>query len=84
MFLRLGVSEMGWRVREITCGKLVSVLHAPCRDVRRVALHPLPEMAVESTVRFVSLSREAFVDVLLSSDPIPPAVEELRMTGVAH
>ena len=83
MFLRLGVSETGWRVREITCGELVSVLYAPCRDVRRVALDPLPEMAVESTVGFVSLSREAFVDVLLPSDPIPPAVEEPRMIGVA-
>lgn len=83
MFLRLGALGTGWRVRETTCGELVSVLYAPCRDVKRVALDPLPEMAVQSTVGFVSLSREAFVEVLLPSDPIPLAIEEPRMTGVA-
>jgi hypothetical protein len=83
MFLRLGVSGTGWRVRETTRGELVSVLYAPCRDVRLVALDPLPEMAFESTVGFVSLGREAFVEVLLPSNPIPSAVEEPRTIGVA-
>ncbi len=83
MFLRLGVSGPGWRVRETTCRELVSVLYAPHRDVRRVALDPLPETALESTVGFVSLCREAFVQILLPSDLIPPAVEEPRLKGVA-
>jgi hypothetical protein len=83
MFLRLGVAGTGWRVRETTCGELVSVLYAPCREVRRVALAPLPKMAVESRVGFVSMGREAFVEVLLPSDHVPPAVEEMLMIGVA-
>lgn len=82
IFLQLGVLETGWRVMESTCEELVSVLYDPCKDVRRVALDPLPKMAVENTVGFVSLSREAFVEGLLPSYPILPAVEELRMTGV--
>jgi hypothetical protein len=82
LFLRLEGWETGWRVRDSTCGELVSVLYAPCRKVRRVALDPLPEMTFESTIRFVSLSREAFIKALLPSDPMPSTVEEPRMTGV--
>lgn len=83
MLLRLGVSETGYRVRESLCGELTSVLYAPCRGVRRVALDPLPEMTVESKVGFVSLSREAFVELLLPSHSMPPAVEEPHITGGA-
>ena len=54
MFLRLGLPEKeGWRVvRESTCGELTSVLHAPRRDSRHVALDPMPETAGEGTVGF--------------------------------
>ena len=80
MFLRLGLPEKeGWLVRESTCGGLTSVLHAPCRDIRHVALDPLPETVGEETVGFASLDREYFMQVLLS-EFTPPSVE---MVGVA-
>lgn len=75
MFLGLGHAADGWQVRETTCGELVSVLHGPCREVRHVALDPLPGM-----VELVSLSRKAFVSALLTSELTPPAVEAV---GVA-
>ena len=75
MFLRLGLPEgEGWRVRESTCGELTSVLHAPCRDIRHVALDPMPETVGEGTVGFASLEREHFKQVLLS-EFTPPSVE---------
>ena len=66
MFLSLGGAGDGWRVRESTAGELVSVLHGPCARVRCVALDPVPVMLVERTVGLVSLSRERFVDLVLS------------------
>jgi hypothetical protein len=80
MFLQLGLSEKeGWLVRESACGGLTSVLHAPCRDIRHVALDPLPETVGEGTVGFASLDREYFMQVLLS-EFTPPSVE---IIGVA-
>jgi hypothetical protein len=70
-FLLLEVPS-GWRVRETTCGELVSVLYGPCRNVEHVALDPLPDM-----VERVSLSRKAFVGALVASAPIPPAIETM-------
>ena len=67
MFLRFWeVGCGGWQARESTAGELISVLYGPCAGVGRVALDPLPEMLVERTVGFVSLSRERFVDLVLS------------------
>jgi hypothetical protein len=67
MFLRLGlVTFEGWQVRESTVGELISVLYGPCAGVECVALDPLPEMLAERTVELVSLSRERFVDLVLS------------------
>jgi hypothetical protein len=83
MFLRFGVSGTGWRVRESTCGELTSVLYASCRDVEHVALDPLPEIVAEGMVGFVSLSRKAFIGVILPSDPTPSVVEGPRIIGVA-
>ena len=34
--------ERGWRSRETTAGELISVLLAPCAQVKQVALDPLP------------------------------------------
>jgi hypothetical protein len=82
MFLRFGVSGTSWRIRESTCGELTSVLYTSCRDIEHVALDPLPEMVAEGMVGFVSLSREAFIGVILPSDPIPSVVEEPRIVGV--
>ncbi len=82
MFLRFGVSEKGWRVRESTCGELVSVLYGPCRDVGHVSLDPLPNMVCGGMVGSVSLSRRDFVGALLPSHPTT-SVEEPRLAGVA-
>jgi hypothetical protein len=76
MFLRLWeVGFDGWQVRESTAGELISVLYGPCAGVERVVLDPLPEMIVERTVGLVSLSREHFVDLMLSRER-PPARRE--------
>ena len=44
------------------------MLYGSCVGVERVVLDPLPEMIVERTVRLVSLSRERFVDLMLSRE----------------
>jgi hypothetical protein len=75
MFFRLGVLEKeGWRLGEITREELASVLYGPCRKVTHVSLDPVPGM-----VEFVSLSRERFIEVLLSEGTPPP----VEMVGVA-
>ncbi len=61
-----GVAFEGWQVRESTAGELISVLYGPCAGVERVALDPLPKMVAQRTVGLVSLSRERFLDLLLS------------------
>ena len=68
MFLRLGRVAEGWRVRETTCGELVSVLYGPCRGVAHISLDQVPGM-----VELVSLSRKAFVEALLEGEPKAPA-----------
>ena len=62
MFLCLGGMGGGWRVRESGAGELVSVLHALCAGVEKVALDPLPEMVSEHTVALASISRERFLE----------------------
>ncbi len=42
------------------------MLYGPCAGVERVALDPVPVMLEEKTVGLVSLSRERFVDLVLS------------------
>ena len=67
------VEPGGWQARESTNGELISVLYGPCARVERVALDPLPEMVAERTVGLVSLSRERFVDLVLSRErPLKP------------
>src|SRR5215217_6486441 len=74
MFLRLGQAGFdGWQARESTAGELISVLYGLCAGVERVALDPLPEMIPERTVGLVSLSRERFVDLVLSRERTPSA-----------
>src|SRR5918998_1994509 len=72
MFLGLWeVGFDGWQARESTVGEIISVLCGPSASVERVALDPLPEMVLERTVRLVSLSRERFVDLMLSREQLP-------------
>jgi hypothetical protein len=66
IFFRFGGVTGGWRARESSAGELVSVLTGPCMGVKKVALDPSPEMVVEGTVRFVSLLRESFMDLIMA------------------
>jgi hypothetical protein len=67
----LGLSENDqeegrrWRIRETTAGELVSVLLAPCADVRQVALDPLPLPLSRLMCSFCSIARERFIEYLL-------------------
>ena len=62
MFLEIGASGGGWRVRETTPGELISVLYGPCAGVGRVALDPLPRPIAQASSDLVSMKREAFVE----------------------
>jgi hypothetical protein len=67
VFLRLSeASDDEWRARESTAGELISMLSGPWAGVKEVALDPLPEMIAQRTLRLVTLSRERFMDLVLS------------------
>ena len=68
MFLGLKHAADGWQVRETTYGELISVLYGSCREVTHVSLDPVPGL-----VELVSLSRSAFIRVLLEREPKVPA-----------
>jgi hypothetical protein len=69
----LGLSENDqeegrmWRIRETTAGELVSVLLAPCADVRRVMLDPLPSSLGRLMAPLCSVAREWFLEELMGS-----------------
>lgn len=44
------------------------MLYGPCASVERVILDPLPEILVDRAVGLVGLSRERFVDFVLSRE----------------
>jgi len=66
-FLRLSGDggKTGWWSREATSGELVSVLLAPCAEVKQVALDPLPLSLGGAMVPFVSVKRDRFVQYLI-------------------
>lgn len=66
MFLELGASRGGWRVRVTTVGELVSILFGPCAGVGRVLLDPLPGVDGRVSADLVGMGRESFVEYLLS------------------
>lgn len=78
-FLRLSGDDgkSGWWSREATSGELVSVLLAPCAEVKQVALDPLPLSFGGAMVPFVSVKRERFVQDLMGEprwvvgEPVP-------------
>ena len=78
-FLRLSGDDgkSGWWSREATSGELVSVLLAPCAEVKQVALDPLPLSFGGAMVPFVSVKRERFVQDLMGGprwvvgEPVP-------------
>jgi hypothetical protein len=57
-----------WRIRETTAGELVSVLLAPCADVRQVMLDPLPlSLGRLMAPSLYSVAREWFLEDLMGS-----------------
>ena len=60
--------ERGWRSRETSPGELISVLLAPCAQVKRVALDPLPLSCGEAILPFISIKRNHFVKELMGED----------------
>lgn len=69
MFLELGASGDGWRVRETTAGELTSVLCGPCATVDRVVLDPipLPGPLTEGLNWLLSIKREDFMGSLFNT-----------------
>ena len=74
-FLRLfaDAGNTQWSSRETTAGELISVLLAPCAEVKRVALDPLPLSLGSTMLPFVSVERDRFVQYLMG--------EHKRVTG---
>ncbi len=68
IFLRLGVEQSGWRVRESKAGELISVLCGPCKDIELVAFDPLPKIRLRITVEPMSVGRNEFLEFLLHKD----------------
>jgi hypothetical protein len=69
MFLRLGGYEGdAWRARESSAGELVSVLCGPCKDVKGVALDPLPQMLEDGTVGLVGVGRKSFLGQMFARE----------------
>lgn len=64
-----------WRIRETTAGELVSVLLAPCADVRQVTLDPLPlTLGMGRLIASLGrVTRERFVEELLGRRREPAA-----------
>jgi hypothetical protein len=54
-----------WSSREMTTGELISMLQAPCAEVKRVALDPLPLPLGSAMLPFVSVTRARFVQELM-------------------
>jgi len=60
--------EWGWRSRETSPGELISVLLAPCAQVKQVALDPLPLSCGEAFLPFISVKRNHFVQDMMGED----------------
>src|SRR4051812_11453774 len=66
LFLKLVTLSDGWRAAEIEAGELVSVLCGSCKGVEGVALDPLPKIEAVRAIRFESLGRERFMNLLIA------------------
>ncbi len=74
MYLHLcpGASGHGLRPMEFSEGELASILCGPCREVKAVALDPLPEACGGTLNGLLSVRREEFVLALLDERPPIP------------
>jgi hypothetical protein len=57
--------QKGWSIRQTTPGELISILLAPCADVRQVLLDPLPLPLGRVMLPYVSESRERFIEKMM-------------------
>ncbi len=82
-FLRLSGDDgaAGWWIRKAAPGELVSLLLAPCAQVKWVALDPLPLSFGRGMFPFFGVARKRFVEDLLlgrkrggtAAEPLVPA-----------
>lgn len=59
------MSDIGWLVREITAGELVSVLNSLLKGVKKVTLDPLPVACGGTMLDLVGWSKERFIRSLV-------------------
>ena len=78
MFLRFGVPEACWQVRQTTAGELISVLYRSCMSVKKVTLDPLPIVDEEMIMDLVSLSRARFLQSLMGENEASAPQSQLR------
>ena len=69
-------NKTGWRSKETTAGELISVLLAPCAEVKWVTLDPLPLSYGGADLALVSVNRYRFKDLMeehrsLAGEPVP-------------
>lgn len=72
LFLRFGVPDGCWLVRETAAGELASLLLGPLSGVEGVALDPLPRRLGGSLIGLLSIRRRDFVARLLIDRGEPP------------
>lgn len=77
LFLSLGVSQEGWKVRRSGAGEILSLLHGPCSDVDGVALDPMPEINGDSLLKLVTIEKEEFEATILGVSPIASVLARL-------
>jgi hypothetical protein len=70
MFLDLRPAASGeeWRVRQTSVGELVSILHGPCSNARKVALDPVPEIGKKELAGPSIVHRHDFLRLLLGEE----------------
>lgn len=66
LLLRLSGYSGRWRISKSGIWDLAWVLSDACRDIRRIALDPIPEIGPHGPHDLVSLSRKEFVELLVA------------------
>jgi hypothetical protein len=66
-----GRAGKGWRIRETSAGKVVSLLYGPCCGANAVALDPSPQMLADGFLSSVVLERGRFVRWVTSREWAP-------------
>jgi hypothetical protein len=66
--LRLAESGQGWRVRQTSVGELISILHGPCSNAKKVAMDPVPELGKRKLVGLPIVHRHDFLRLLVGEE----------------